>query len=93
MTLVNRKLFLTDFDEAASDECFAAVLRAETSGTCQISDNCQDIMTRRHLSSYPMLHQILYSIVLESIPSCKAVWSQMLPRLVFQYLHTYLIMA
>ncbi|XP_067949540.1 UPF0764 protein C16orf89 homolog [Watersipora subatra] len=65
-------------NERSSDECFGSLFASEESGSCEISKKCSKLVTTPNLRSYPLTHQILFSVEAAKTKKCSRSWSEML---------------
>ena len=57
--------WLVDFNEQESDRCFGILFAARETSSCTIDKKCTKMVTQPNLKSYPLTHQILFSIEAE----------------------------
>ena len=57
--------WLVDFNEEESDRCFGILFAARETSSCMIDKKCTKMVTQPNLQSYPLTHQILFSIEAE----------------------------
>ncbi|KAF6031138.1 C16orf89 [Bugula neritina] len=76
--VLNLKDSFEAFDEATSDGCIGDVIRSRGASECALSKSCAKAATTQNLQSYPLTHQLLFSIEAEKLPQCAAKWDEML---------------
>lgn len=53
--------------EMESDHCLAELLSPTEGMMCRMSDTCQHRMTKAGMQKYPLVHQVLYTVVAEMV--------------------------